>query len=342
MDRVNREELIQTLESVQPGLSKKEFLEQSDCFIFRKGWVKTFNDEVYCSRPSGLDESLTAAVAAEPLLNVLRHLESDAEVTVAMPTKAQLVVSGARGRSGIRAEGTVTLPYADVEKPGEWTKLPADFTDAVQAACRCAGKDESKPHLTCIHLHPDFVEAYDDIQACRWAIKTGFKKAALVRHQNLSQVVTLGLVSVSETASWVHFKARGNLTVSCRRYDADYPDLTKVFKPSGEKVTLPKGLAAACEGASIFSVENESDLVLVHIKPGGVQVRGDGISGWYEEPRKLKYSGGERSFLIPPQTLVDIVKRHNEVVLGDKLLHADAGNYVYISCLRMPAKNGEK
>lgn len=341
MDRVNRETLIQTLESVQPGLSKKEFLEQSDCFILRGGRVRTFNDEVYCSRPSGLSEDLTAAVAAEPLLNVLRHLDRDEEVTVTVG-KSQLIVAGARGKSGIRSESAITLPYKDVEKPGEWSKLPADFAEAVQVACRCATKDETKPHLTCVHLHPEFVEAYDDIQAARYPLKTGFKKAALVRHQNLSQIVTLGVTHASGTEKWIHFKGRGGLTISVRRYDADYPDLGKVFKPSGEKVALPKALADACKGASIFSVENENDLVLVLIKPGGIQVRGDGINGWYEEPRKLKYSGGERSFLIPPQTLTDVVKRHNEVMIGEKLLHADAGSYTYISCLRPPPKNGEK
>ena len=126
-----------------------------------------------------------------------------------------------------------------------------------------------------------------------------------------------------------------------RRYDADYPDIGKVLKLTGEKVTLPKALAEVCDRAGIFSKENEADYVLVDVRPGEIQVRADGISGWYVEPRKLKYKGEERTFLIPPQILADLVQRHNEVHLSQHLVQADLGSYVYLSALRAPAsKNG--
>jgi hypothetical protein len=69
MNRINREEFLRNLESVEPGLSPREILEQSSCFIFQKGWIKTFNDEVACKIKSPL--KLEGAVQAAPLLAIL-------------------------------------------------------------------------------------------------------------------------------------------------------------------------------------------------------------------------------------------------------------------------------
>ena len=71
--KVNREELLRNLESVQAGLSRREILEQSDCFVFGGKRVVTYNDEVSCRGPSGLDDSFRGAAKADKLLEVLRE-----------------------------------------------------------------------------------------------------------------------------------------------------------------------------------------------------------------------------------------------------------------------------
>ena len=47
---INRELFLEQLESVQPGLSTREIIEQSSCYVFRGGEVITFNDEIACSQ----------------------------------------------------------------------------------------------------------------------------------------------------------------------------------------------------------------------------------------------------------------------------------------------------
>jgi hypothetical protein len=78
MSQVNREVLLQQLESVQAGLSSREIIEQSSCFVFKDGNVVTFNDEVSCSRPCELG-SFTGAVQAAPLLSIREMLAGKTE-----------------------------------------------------------------------------------------------------------------------------------------------------------------------------------------------------------------------------------------------------------------------
>ena len=75
MLKINREELLQQLESVVPGLSVKEIIEQSKCFVFKDKKVMTYNDEVACTQDSCLD--IEGAVEAMPLISLLRKLKEE-------------------------------------------------------------------------------------------------------------------------------------------------------------------------------------------------------------------------------------------------------------------------
>ena len=62
--KINREELLNQLESVLPGLSTREIIEQSSCFVFMNKEVITYNDEISCSHKSRLD--IEGAIVATP------------------------------------------------------------------------------------------------------------------------------------------------------------------------------------------------------------------------------------------------------------------------------------
>ena len=70
--KINREELLNQLESVQPGLSIREIIEQSSCFVFQDGKVITYNDEIFCSQKTPL--KIKGAVLAAPLIALLRKM----------------------------------------------------------------------------------------------------------------------------------------------------------------------------------------------------------------------------------------------------------------------------
>ena len=72
---INREELLKQLESVLPGLSTREIIEQSSCFIFKDETVNTYNDEIACSQKSVL--KIEGAVQALPFISLLRKLKEE-------------------------------------------------------------------------------------------------------------------------------------------------------------------------------------------------------------------------------------------------------------------------
>ncbi len=156
---VNREEFLNDLEMVQSGLSPREFIEQSSCFVFDDGRVMTFNDEVACQKKIGV--SITGAIQATSLLDILQKLE-DPILSITENEKGELEFKGKKKAFGITKDAEIFLPINQVEVPEKWRPLPKEFTEAVGLVQHCVSGDESQFLLTCIHIHPDYIEACDN------------------------------------------------------------------------------------------------------------------------------------------------------------------------------------
>lgn len=331
--RIDREEFLRQLESVLPGLSTREIIEQSSCFIFKDKKVMTYNDEIACSQKSCLP--IEGAVQALPLVSILRKLqEKHLEITSG---NEELLISGKRKRIGIRMEAEILLPVESIEIPEEWKELPDDFADAISIVQQCAGKDDSQFMTTCIHLHPKYVEATDRYQAARYKMRMGIEEPTLVRKDSLKHIISLDMTEFSETKTWIHFRNPSGLILSCRCFiteSEDYPNLSSILKVEGIPTILPKGLKEAAEKAEVFSVENvEDNQVTINLQKGKLRITGRGPSGWFSEITRIKYDGRNLSFTISPSLLIELVQHYSKCEIAQERLKVDVGKFQYVTVL---------
>lgn len=339
-NRIQREEFIRQLEAVQPGISQRGVLEQSESFVFRKGRVLTFNGEVACKGKSCLPVEFTGAIKADKILDLLRKLPED-ELDVQF-SDAELILSGKRRQLGLRVEKEIALPVHMVEKPGEWKKLHDDFGEAIGIVGACASTDQSQFEYTCIHIHPKWIESTDRKQICRWNLDTGVEKPVLCKQSSIKHVKMLGMTEFCETKAWIHFKNANGLQLSCLRYMEDFPDLATFLKVNGEPAIFPKQLSEAADKAQVFSSENgEGNLITIDLKPGKLKIRGEGVSGWYSETKKVKYDGKPLLFMVSPVILGELVKSHSQVFIAPGALKVDGGAFAIVICLLRPQKQEE-
>lgn len=329
---INREEFLNQLESVAPGLSPREIIEQSACYVFQGGYIYTYNDEIAASIKTKVN--ISGAVAAKPLTDLLRKMnEEDIEIE---QSEGKLLVKGKGRRAGIRMEEEILLPIDSIEKPGKWKSLHEDFLDGLSITQECAGANQDEFLLTCINLTPGYMEACDNAQLSRFRCKTPIDAPTLCRRDSIKQIIALDVTEIAESENWLHFRNPAGLTLSCRRFIGDYPDLDPLLKVDGSPATLPKGLADAADKAEIFSAEAINNRVRVDIKPGKVRIHGEGALGFYQEIKKAQYAGPPMSFAISPKLLKEITQKHNECVIGESRLKVDGGKFIYISCLEEP------
>lgn len=334
--RVNRADLLQVLARVEPGRSKRDFIDQSSCYVFTGGWCATFNDEICVRAKSGLPAEFTGAVHGTPLKNALENVPDD-EVDFD-PSERELRVRGRRARFGVRMEGEIRLPIENVAVPDVWTTLsnPPEFVAALRQVCSVAGTDDEEFMSVCVQLCPEWVESTDRWQAMRYTMQTGVDKPCMVRAKSLSPVCGLDIVKVGVTDDWVHFRNKAVL-YSARRHLGDYFPLTPLFEFRGASATLPKGAADAAKLGAVFSGEDpENNKVTVSLTEGRMTVRGDGAFGWAEADLEVTYRGDPVAFRIGPDTLEELVEKHSECEIGPGKLRVVGENLQYVTCLSAP------
>ncbi len=333
--KINRETLLNELESVRSGLSSQEILEQSNCFIFQNGFVKTYNDEIACKQKSILE--FTGAVQAEPLLQILRKMtEDEIKITV---DNSEFLIEGKRRKAAIRMDNEILLPVDRIEDVDEWKSLDEEFSEAVHLVTQVTGKDESQFMLTCVHLTDSFLEASDNYQVSRYNIKTDIQQPTLIRKESIKHVAELGVTEFSETESWIHFRNPTGLVLSCRRYTEvaeDYPDFSSMIEFDGTPTSLPTTLSEAIEKAEVFSTAADDNFVTIEMKSTGkLKIRGEGSFGWFTEIKKVNYSGDDISFRITPKLLFDIARKHNECEISSDRLKVESDNFIYVTMLNI-------
>lgn len=340
--RVNREELLKVLESVTPGLATREILEQSSCLVFDKGRVLTFNDSVACSRESPL--KIQGAVKAKPLLDLLSRLKED-ELGVEV-SGGTLRIKGSGRRAELRMEQEVMLPIDTVEPPDDWRSLPAEFSEAVSIVSPCASSEESQFVLTCVHIHPEWLEACDRFQIARYTLKTGVQQSILVKSESLRKIVTFDMTEVCETESWIHFRNPAGLVLSCRRYLDDYKELDRFLTSEGtEKAALPASIEEIVQRAEVFSVDNAAgNHLVVDLREDRVSIQSEGTYGRYKEWKEKQgtYKGQPVRFSISPKLIVEVCKKTSEVRIGAGRVFVDGGKFLFSAVTETADRQSDK
>lgn len=347
---VNREDLLQLLESVAPGRTDKENIEQSSCVVFQNSLAFTFNDEIACLAPTGLKEALQGAIPGKPLTELLTkiqdeevYLEQDGEkllLRIPDKRKPEDKVRFKSSKTTIKLFQKIALPLEQMEYPQEWIPLHEDFLDAVTAVQDCA-LNKGPFQATCLHIHPKWIEASDGLQIMRFRLPTGVENSLLVRKESIKHITALGMCELGETRQWLHFRNQNQAILSCRRFLEDFPDLTPFLKCSEqeEEITLPRQLQQALERAEILTKElGEKALLEVSLTQNKMKITGRGALGEHTETKKVTYTGKNFAFLISPKTLIAIAKKHNQCFLSEKKLTVKGPNWKYVTRLQQGEK----
>lgn len=327
--RIKRQEFLQTLELVQPGLALKSGgIQQSSCFLFQKGTVSTFNGNVACWHPLKLN-GLQGAVPGEALLKILHKLV-DEELDLEIEDN-KFIIKGV-GTARLRMEKDIHSPIGEIDTPKTWVKLPEDFLDACNLTADCCGKNEKTDFgLSCVHLHPQFIESSDNFRVIRYRLQTGVKGPRFISGSVVKQLSLLGVTQMAETDTWLHFKNSQGLLIACRGYSFDWPDLKQLLKLEGIQAVLAKGVSDACSRAEVFSSEDkDSNDIRVELRRDRMSIVGVGVSGDYTEVKKVKYDGPAIAFIITPTLLMELVDKYNEVYVSERRLLVTGEKFRYV------------
>jgi hypothetical protein len=333
--KADRKALVAALEISSLGLTTREVLEQSDCFVFQDGQLLTFNGEILTRCKNPLPQLSGAVPAAELMALLKRFPDDEIEIT---QDEHEVKIKAGRRRAGIPIAQEVQLPFAEFPEPKDWNPLPEKVTARLLEATRSCGKDVTQPQTTLVCVEPKFIEATDNLRIYRAVLKTGISARRLIPASALERVAKFPLSQFSEDKEHIHFKIGKSHSITLRCHSLQGYRPLKKFVDSvsnGEKVDLPKTLPAIIERADIMQDGSFDASVTVHLHQDTLTIESKKDRGWFRESANVSYSGPELQFSVHPKMLVDILERSQTVEIAGPRLRVDGQNVVQIVALKV-------
>jgi len=347
---LDKQEMIDVLTTVMPGVAKKVVVQQENSFVFHKGRIITYNDEVCISVPA--DWGFEGAVQADPLFKLLQRFKGDKVKVVA--DEGTLKVSCGRSRAGLKMDNEITLPLGEIAMPTKDTDeipLPEGFFDAARLCLYSVKKGGNKPLLTCVSIQEDTIQSCNNHQLTvvtlpgMSVVNTNPDTPSVnIPGTTVKTLLQYKPTTMYITESWAHFVDDDGRSLSCRLVGGQYPSTAHVIaNEDGPEIKMPTDLAGILERAGVFTEKrfNEDESVEVRVAGGRMTVKGSGNAGWYEESARTK-SKKTCSFNINPEFLKTVLDISAVATLCERVLVFRAENFVHAISLQLQVEPTEE
>jgi len=335
--KVEKEELFKALSKVQPGLSDKAIIEQTDHFIFDQDYVRTYNDEIAISYP--FKSGFCTAVKADEFFKLISKTE-DKKIDLEIKDNF-LVMSGKDlGRARMIMASEVKCPTVEI-KARRWFQLPKNFPEAIRFASFSADWNMLQKELTCLWIKDQYVISSDRFRATKYEMDSKlpeFLLPATIAQKLCKYTPTYYIVEAE--GAWIHFRNTEGIIFSSRVIEGEYPyqeEVWATFTLKGDIVKIPEGLKEAVDRAKIFTqgmVRGDSDLIQLKVdKSGKLTCRGEGTLGDVEKEFAIDYKKKDFEIKAPPEALIEILTYIKEMRVSNDKLYFSGPNFEHVISL---------
>lgn len=332
MVEAHRQGLIDVLKKVFPATGPKENDIQATCFVFREGFVYTYNDDILMSVSLPEDENTESfaslgefAIQAKEFLAFLNKMSD--ETIILNVEDGKLLVEGRRVKAEITAEASITMPIDDIKMPEKWHHLEAEVLEALKCCAPVCSKDLTKPLSTCVRLAHNLAEVSDVDKAVRYTMeKTKFNEQFYIPGESAKLIARYPATKYGWTEGWIWFAPEDDYspTIACRTYYDNQPfvDMSALMDTEGELIELPKNTIEALERSEVFTsssdltqITMEDNYLTVEFAENWCVIKSAGGLGTCQEKLRTTYDGPKIAFSTKVEVLAAAIDKgqHFEV-----------------------------
>lgn len=324
---MQRQDLIQAIEYVKPGLSNTVSVEMSDNLIFTEDFITTFNGEVAVSHP--FRTGLRAGVKADEFIKLLKKINSE-EISLAT-SEDEIILEGGSTEAGFKFLPGVEWPDTGIGgiKDGDWKDLPKDLPDALKFCKFSVSTDISQGLLTCLRAEKGEMISCDRYRLTLYRMK-GRMEETYIPGNVVDDLIKHSPTHMTKAGEWVHFINKFGTIFTIRPLLGEYPPVKQLFDVEGEEAELPgKPLKEMMGRAGIMAINNTVRIV---IEPGKIICDGSNEQGWVKETMKTDYKGRLILFNINSKFLTEILEHSNKVIIGETALLFNGPQFQHVVC----------
>jgi regulator of replication initiation timing len=318
--RIIRDQLVNILASLKPGLAKKDLIQQMSHFIFTGHDICTYNDRTCIIYPYETD--FKCSVKGEELYKVLYGVSED-EVDMIVENN-YLKIGSKKLKAGLstlidekeKVEPMINSIKRSLKKL-EFEPLPTNFLDGSFLCMFSTAKDMTKGVLNCVCYHDENIFSTDSLRVSHFKMNRPVK-FSLIHFKNVIDMVKFPIVETALGTSWIHFKTSDGVLFNCRVLLEEYPEhIENYFNVTGKKISLPKKLKEVIETVTVLA-EGEIDterVIKVEIANNEIKCTAKKERGWIENSTEIEYKDKLITFYINPIFFAQILDRATDMVV---------------------------
>jgi len=291
---VKRAELLKALKHCLPGIeSGTAVLEGADLFVFKGGFVHSYNDLISVSVPVKadglLEEEIDGAVRAEEFFSIISKFTGD--LIAFEPDKDKWIL-----KSG-RAKVELTLMAGDFSDrlnniapdKKKWLPISTEFAQGM-GICRMVN---NKNAISGFYVTSKDIMSSDGYQVNRFTYQGPDIEPFWISDASGAELLKVGaLNSIQIKGTWAHFKAADGTVFSVKTLQAEkwpYEKLSTVLDShkkvkGGLSAVFPKELFEAINRAASFFMDiSDTKAVRLGISPKGIKVSAERAAGKFTE-----------------------------------------------------------
>jgi len=294
MTTINRNDLIEALLKVKPGIANKEFLEQSSHFILNEEEIISYNDEVSISCP--FTTKMKCTVDAGLFFKLIDKMEGD-DLNLKLEDKKLKIECGSVKAELIIVENSNIFPYTekliDEQNELEWEKVPSDFIHAIKMCLFSASSDKTLGTLTCIWFEDDSIFSTDRYRMSWYKLNGNLNKKFYIEAEFLKGLLNVesDILEFALGKSWCHFSMTDDTIYSVRlivpESTLSIKEKFEQFQPALE-TALSDDFLKAVETVSLISqnVEEQSQYVEIEFSKDNILVYSESEKGTIQKTVK--------------------------------------------------------
>lgn len=331
---MKRADLLRALEIVKVGLTSEEgTVEQGSSVVISDSRLYTYNDSVSVSaKVDGFAKNFKGAVHAKELIKLLGKLKAE-DIEVELQDNEVIMKSG-RAKAGFALQQEIKLPLSEIGKRSGWKELPNDFAKALAFVMTTCARHSSRPILESINIKKDgTLESTDNLRISIYKIGKLPVNSFLLPGSTAQILSNYNLGFIAEGQGWIHFKTVDEaVEFSCRIYDDEFPNVSKMLNVEGTKLELPAKTQEVLDRAAIFCAEKslEDQKVIVSVSDKRMKMQVESDVSWFEEETNMAYKGKPVSFTINPSLLTMILNKTRVCTVGTNSLKFADGPWQHV------------
>lgn len=340
---IGRERLLDLLETVRPGVARKEIVEQATNFVFTGTQVITYNEQICVCAVSPL-RGFVCSVQAEEFTKLIKSLGAE---------ELQMRVVESEGKHAVKIEsGKVRAEFAVTQNDAAqslikqlklnalvklWKPVPDDFIQGLKWCLFSASNDPTQGVLTSIYVKKRTIASSDDMRVSLYTMSKGLDVEMLLPASSVDELVKFPVEEWCAVEPWAYFRTGAKAIFCARMMDGQYPDPREFFEFEGEELELPDGLGKALESAEIMAAGDYpiDKRVKITIGKGRLVVFAENEAlGWI----KTEIDMGVKDcpaveFVINPIFLREILGKTNTVKIGSDRALFQTDNFRHLVSL---------